>query len=146
MCPVIDLGVDFSDVQYLDVFEPFPNGTYEYEVTSLENQTSKAGRPMLKWVLRFEHEGRANNISFYTVLPWMKDGQMDLSGCFQLVGITKNLKKPWLGQSLATEDYIGLTGKAELVQKPGRSQDTSTGEYVDDPNKPAQNDIKKFVD
>jgi len=142
--PTINLGVDFSDVKDSDVFEPLPNATYDFTVYSVEEKTAASSRPMLKWVLTIIHEGKERKLFYNTVLPWMKDGEWDLSGMGMLVGLTKALGKPWTGTQLSTEDYLGLAGRADVHQKPKQIKQ-SDGSYADDPSGGAVNDIRKFV-
>ena len=142
--PVIDLGVDYSDVQDMDVFEPLPNGTYDFIVKSVEEKTAASGRPMLKWVFAVNHEGKDYQLFYNTVLPWYHDGELDMGGVAMLVGTTKALGKPWTGQQLNTEDYIGAAGAAEVYQKPKQVKQAD-GSYADDPSGQAVNDIRKFV-
>lgn len=144
--PVIDLNVDFSDVQDEDVFQPLPPGTYSFRVQAIEQATSKAGRPMLKWTYAIVHEGKEHKLSYYTVLPWMVDGKIETGGVGMLVSATKAVGIPWTGQQLVTEDYLGAEGTMEVVQKPKQVKDPETGKYVDDPDSDLKvNDIKKFV-
>lgn len=142
--PVIDLGVNFEDVKDLDVFEPLPEGTYEFIVGSVESKTAASGRPMLKWTLNINYEGKEHRLFMNTVLPWFHNGEMDAGGVFMLVGLTKALGRPWTGQQMVTEDYIGLPGVAEVVQKPKQVKQID-GSYADDPNAVPVNDIKKFI-
>jgi len=142
--PVIDLGVDYSSVEDMDKFDPMPNGTYEFSVASIEEKTSQKGRPMLKWTFRIPFDGSERKLSYFTVLPWQKDGEWDLSGMGMLVSVTKALGRPWTGQSLSTEDFLGLGGQMEVVQKPKQIKGPD-GVYTDDPDGDVVNDIKKFV-
>jgi len=144
--PTIDLAVDFDDVKDEDVFKPLPPGTYEFTVQSVESTTSKKGRPMLKWTYAIVHEKKEHKLSYYTVLPWMVDGQVDTSGVGMLVSATKATGIPWTGQSLITEDYLGATGSMEVVQKPRQVLDPESDKYIDDPDSEIPvNDIKKFI-
>ena len=142
--PVIDLGVDFTDVKDMDVFEPLPNGTYDFIVASVEPKKSAAGRPMIKWTFKVNHEGKEYKLFYNTVLPYFHDNEWDMGGVGMLVSTTKALGKPWTGQTLETEDYIGLSGACEVMQKPKQVKQPD-GSYADDPNGAVVNDINKFV-
>lgn len=144
MCPMIDLGVDFADVKDLDTFDPLPNGTYDFIVKSVEPKTAASGRPMLKWVFSVTHEGKPYQLFYHTVLPWYHDGEMDMNGVGMLVSTTKALGRPWTGQQLVTEEYLGLAGACEVVQKTKQTKQLD-GSYADDPNGGVVNDIKRFV-
>ena len=142
--PTIDLGVDFEDVKNEDQFEPLPNATYDFTVASCEPKTALSGRPMIKWTFDIIYEGRARKLFHNTVLPWTKDGELDVSGIGMLVAVCKALGRPWSGGQITTEDYLGLAGACEVYQKPKQVKDV-TGQYVDDPEGGVVNDIKKFV-
>ena len=143
--PVIDLNVDFTDVQDEDVFTPLPPGTYSFTVQSVEATTSKKGRPMLKWTYAIVHEAKEYKLSYYTVLPWMVDGQVDTGGVGMLVSATKAVGIPWTGQQLVTEDYLGAEGTMEVIQK-NKQVPGPDGKYIDDPESDTKvNDIKRFV-
>jgi len=142
--PIIDLGVDFTNVQDMDTFEPLPNGTYDFIVSSCEEKIAASGRPMLKWILSVNHDGKERKLFYNTVLPWEKDGELVTSGLGMLVGLSKALGKPWTGRKLSTEDYLGLAGVAEVNQKPKQAKQAD-GSYADDPFGGVVNDIKKFV-
>jgi len=143
--PTIDLNVDYSDVQDEDVFKPLPPGTYQFTVQSIEQTTSKEGRPMLKWIYAIVHDGKNNKLSYYTVLPWLVNGQVDTGGVGMLVAATKAVGNPWTGQTLDTEDYLGLEGQMEITQKPKQIPGPA-GKYIDDPDSDVMvNDIKRFV-
>jgi len=143
--PVIDLNVDFEDVQDEDAFKPLPEGTYDFTVQSVEQATSKKGRPMLKWTYSIVHDKKEHKLSYYTVLPWMVDGQVDTGGVGMLVGATKAVGIPWTGQQLVTEDYLGAKGSMIVSQKPKQVKGPD-GTYVDDPDSDTMvNDIKGFV-
>jgi len=145
MSPVIDLNVDYSDVQDEDVFTPLPPGTYSFRVQSVEALTSKKGRPMLKWTYAIVHEAKEYKLSYYTVLPWMVDGKVDTGGVGMLVSATKAVGLPWTGQQLVTEDYLSAEGTMEVVQK-NRQKAGPDGKYIDDPDSDEKvNDIKRFV-
>jgi hypothetical protein len=145
--PVVDLGVDYTDVQNEDKFEPLPGGTYDFTIAAVESKQSAKGRPMIKWKLAVNHDGQRRVLFYNTVLPWdnPETGELDAGGVGMLVGLCKAVGKPWTGSSIDTDSYVGLGGTAEVVQKPGRSQDPATGEWVEDPNADPQNDVKKFV-
>jgi len=144
--PVIELNVDFSDVQDEDVFQPLPPGTYSFTVQSVEEATSQKGRPMLKWTYAIVHEGKEYKLSYYTVLPWLVDGKIETGGVGMLVAATKAVGIPWTGQQLVTEDYLGAEGTMEVTQKPKQVKDPESGKYVDDPDSDQKvNDIKRFV-
>jgi len=142
--PVVDLNVDFETIKDADVFEPLPDGTYEFMVASCEAKTAKSGRPMLKWTFRVLHEGKQHNLFYNTVLPYMNKGELDLGGVGMLVAVCKALGKPWTGSAINTDDYLGSTGMAEIYQKPKQSLQPD-GTYADDPSGIRVNDIKKFV-
>jgi len=142
--PVIELGVNFEDVKHLDEFEPVPNGDYQFIVAGVESKNSQAGRPMLKWTLNVTHDGKERKLFYNTVLPWVKDDGLDTGGLGMLVQITKALGKPWTGQALSTEDYIGLAGMCQVIQKPKQVKQLD-GSYAVDPEGGVTNDIKKFI-
>ena len=151
--PTINLGVDYATVEHEDVIKPMPGGTYPFTVADVEEAISKAsGRPMLKWSFRVPYENGERRMTSYSVLPWEKDGEMDMSGVGMLVSITKALGLPWTGQELVTEDYLGRGGTMEVKQKHPQVKDeelgsATYGKYVNDPDPDATpvNDIKKFV-
>lgn len=142
--PTIDLGVDFSDVQNEDIFDPLPNGTYDFITTSAEPKNSAAGRPMIKWVFTVNHEAKDYKLFYNTVLPWEVDGEWVVSGVGMLVSVCKALGKPWSGKSLNLEDYLGLGGSCQVVQKPKQTKQMD-GSYADDPSGQVVNDIGKFL-
>lgn len=142
--PVIDLGVNFEDVKNLDSFDPLPNGDYQFVVSSIESKNSAAGRPMLKWTFNINHNGQDRKLFYNTVLPWQHDGELDTGGLGMLVQVTKALGKPWTGQALSTEDYIGLAGMCQVYQKPKQIRQPD-GTYADDTDGNVVNDIKKFI-
>jgi len=45
MSPMIDLGVDYSDVQNEDIFTPLPNGTYDFTVNWGDGQSDVITSP-----------------------------------------------------------------------------------------------------
>ena len=144
MSPMIDLGVDYSDVQNEDIFTPLPNGTYDFITSSVEAKNSMAGRPMIKWTFTVNHEGKEYKLFYNTVLPWEKDGEWDVGGVGMLVSVCKALGQPWTGKGLNTEDYVGVGGSCEVIQKPKQIKG-SDGVYADDPSGQVVNDIAKFV-
>jgi len=141
--PTIELGVDFSDVQNEDTFEPLPNGTYDFITTSAEPKNSAAGRPMIKWVFTVNHEGKDYKFFYNTVLPWEVDGEWVVSGVGMLVSVCKALGVPWQGKSLNLEDYLGLGGVCQVVQKPKQVKGPD-GVYADNTIGEVVNDISKF--
>ena len=144
--PEIDLGVNYEDVKDEDKFEAAPGGVYQFIVASIEPKTSGKGRPMLKWTLEFQYEGKTRKLFNNTVLPWInpESGELDAGGVGMLVAQCKGVGLPWTGQKFMTEEYIGRGGSAEVVQKP-RQIKAGTGNYVDDPNGEVVNDVKKFI-
>ena len=145
--PTIDIGVDFSDVQDMDKFPVIPNGTYPVTARNIDAKPSSKGRPMLTWWFDAidEATGDKASIPYNTVLPWEKDGEIDVSGCGMLVQVCKALGLPWTGKKLNTEDYIGRSGMAEIIQQRKQTKDPDTGAYVDDPSGDKVNAIKKFI-
>ena len=144
--PEIDLGVNYDDVQDEDKFEAAPGGVYSFIVASIEPKTSAKGRPMLKWTLDFQHEGKTRKLFNNTVLPWLnpETGELDAGGVGMLVAQCKAVGLPWTGQKFVTEGYIGRGGSVEVVQKIRQVKDV-TGNYVDDPDGQLVNEVKKFV-
>jgi hypothetical protein len=144
--PEIDLGVDYTDVQDEDKFEAAPPGTYQFTVKGVEPKTASTGRPMLKWTLGFNHEGKEYKLFNNTVLPWNNPatGELDVGGVGMLVAQCKAVGLPWTGNKFKTEDYIGRGGTVEVVQKIRQVREAS-GSYVDDPNGDVVNDVGKFV-
>lgn len=144
MSPVFNLGVDFSDVQDTDKFEPMPVATYSFQILDAISGETGDGRPIIKWTIGIiESEEYNNRQLFYnTPLPWEKNGQQDISGVGFLVNITKGVGKPWDGKQLVTEDYIGSTGQVEVKQKLKREQNAE-GKWVNTDE--VVNEVKKFV-
>ncbi len=129
--PVVDTCVNFDDIKDLDKGPPpFDSGTYKFQVESIEQKetgpdSKNPGRPMLLWWLGvIESPGLVGRrLPYNTVLPWMNPSappgeERDTSGCGLLVAVCKAVKKPWTGQQITTEDYIGLTGDMIVGQKP----------------------------
>jgi hypothetical protein len=146
--PIVDLNVDFSTVQDEDKYPVVPNGEYDFTIVVCDHAKTQAGRPQIKWRLEVmdPETGKPVKIGYNTVLPWITpEGQQDTGGVGLLVSLCKAVGRPWTGMQLNTDDYIGLSGRAVVVQKPGRVQD-SDGKWVNDDD-PANkvNDIKKFV-
>lgn len=143
--PTINLGVDYADVQALDEWIVVPGGTYQFTVSSISEKKSSAGRPMLNWRIEVIDPGTTKPVGvFYnTVLPWMDSGELNVKGCGMLVAIAKAVGKPWTGQSLNTEDYIGRAGTVKLKVTRMQKKDAS-GAYVDDPEGKERNEVDKF--
>ena len=144
--PEIDLGVNYEDVQNEDKFEPAPVGVYPFTVASIEPKTSGKGRPMLKWTLEFQHDGKTKKLFNNTVLPWLnpETGELDAGGVGMLVSQCKAVGLPWPGQKFITEDYLNRGGSVSVGQQLRQMKD-STGNYGDDPDGDIVNVIKKFV-
>jgi len=146
--PVVDLYVDYTDVQDMDKFPIVPNGVYEFTVKGLEPKTAKSGRPMLLWTITVSdpETGQPVNVLNNTVLPWIPPGanEVDAGGVGMLVQSCKAVGMPWTGGKLATENYIGRSGKVELIQKPKQIQNEE-GQYVNDPSGEKVNAIKRFI-
>ena len=138
--PKINMHVDFDDVPETD-FTPVPSGTYEFQVRDIElRETSDRARPMLLWWLAFLNEPELNNrqLPYNTVLPWEdpeKPGDIDTSGCGLLTAIRRGVRKPWIGQEIDTDDYIGATGMMSVGQGtigkgPRKGEPTNTVKIV----------------
>lgn len=145
--PTIDLGVNYEDVQDLDKYPVVPGGTYTFIIKKAENMVTKSNRPKIFWALEITDPdtGHPVSIPHNTVLPWIKDGQQDVSGVGMLVQVCKAVGLPWAGGKINTDDYIGRGGKVEVKQVRARMQDPTTGEWTDDPSGELQNMVKKFV-
>jgi hypothetical protein len=145
--PTIEIGVDFSEMKDLDKFAIVPAGTYEFTVRDIKSKNSKAGRPMLTWSIQVTDpvSNSPTSVLYNTVLPWMKDGQWDVSGCGMLVQVCKALGLPWTGRSLDTEAYVGRNGNVDIIQKPRQVLNPDTGKYENDPSGDVVNDVKGFV-
>ena len=79
--PVIDLHVNYEDVQDMDKFPVVPNGTYDFTIKALEPKSSKAkGRPMFLWTFTITdpETGQPTNILNNTVLPWIPPGENEV--------------------------------------------------------------------
>ena len=142
--PTIDLGVDYTDVKDEDTFSPIPNGTYEFTVLAVEPKQSQKGRPMIKWTFLVNYEAKDYRLFYHTVLPWEVNGQWEVGGVGMLVSVCKALGQPWMGRGLNTEDYLGVAGSCEVIQKPKQVKG-SDSVYADDPGGQVVNDIAKFV-
>jgi len=146
--PIVDLNVDFSQVQDEDKYPVVPNGEYDFTIVACDHATTQAGRPQIKWRLEVmdPDTNKPVKIGYNTVLPWVTpEGKQDAGGVGLLVSLCKAVGLPWTGTQLDTDDYIGRIGRAVVVQKPGRVQNEE-GKWVndDDPSNKV-NDIKKFV-
>ena len=128
--PIIDMAVDFDDIKDLDAYPVLPTATYDVQVVSIESdvtgENSKTpGRPKLVWSFRVinnpDHPNhRLSNHN--TVLPFRDESkppgeELVTSGCGFLVSLCKALGKPWTGRQITTEEYIGLTCKAIVVEE-----------------------------
>ena len=145
--PEIDLGVNYDDVQDEDKFEVAPGGVYPFIVSSIIPANSKKnGRPMLKWTLDFQYEGKTLKLFNNTVLSWHNPatGEFEVDGVGMLVAQCKAVGLPWTGQKFITENYLGRGGNVKVKQKI-RQIDSGGGVYVDDPDGQLVNDVEKFV-
>jgi len=147
--PVVDLHVNYEDVQDMDKFPVVPNGVYDFVIKALEPKSSKAkGRPMFLWTFTITdpETGQPTNILNNTVLPWIPPGEneVDASAVGMLVQTCKSVGMPWTGGKIATEDYVGRGGRFELIQKPKQIED-GEGNWVNDPSGEKVNQVKKFI-
>lgn len=144
--PLFDLGVVFTEVEDEDKFEAMPNATYDFQIVSAEPKETGEGRPTINWTLGIinnpEYIGR--KVFYNTPMPWMKDGQKDISGIGFLVALVKAVRHPWDGSNFPSEEYIGLTGQTELKQKPKQEQNAA-GKWVNIDPPEMINQVKKFV-
>jgi len=142
--PEIDLGVNYDDVQDEDKFTVAPGGAYPFIVASIEPKTSGKGRPMLKWTLDFQFEGKTLKIFNNTVLPWLnpETGDLDAGGVGMLVAQCKAVGLPWTGQKFVTEGYLGRGGTMNVIQQLRQVKDGS-GNYIDDPDGEQVNALAK---
>ena len=150
--PTIDLGVDFGLVKDLDKFPLLPVGSQPFFVQKIEDTktgpTSKTpGRPMLKWTLVFTapDTGQSVPMTYNTVLPWIPPGttELDMSAVGQLVAICKAVGRPWAGQKLDTDSYVGLGGTANITQRKRNKLNPATGQYEEDPTSDPVNDFDR---
>jgi len=144
--PTINLGVDYEDVKNLDDFPVVPGGTYPFTIRVAKDGTTNAGRPKIFWGLEVidPASNKPTSIPHNTVLPWMKDGEMDVSGVGMLVQICKAVGLPWTGKSLDTEAYLGRSGTV-TVKIERRNKQDPTGNWVPDPDGKEQNVVDKFI-
>lgn len=118
---VVNMKTNFDDIPDTD-FKPIASATYEFQVRDIEmKETQDKGRPMLLWWLAVLNVPELANrqLPYNTVLPWedpSKPGEIDTSGCGLLTAICRGVRKPWVGQELDTDEYIGLTGWMSVGQ------------------------------
>jgi len=145
--PTIDIGIDYEELKRLTAQQAVPNGKYPFTLKSMEPTQTSKGRPMFKCQLGIKDENGGDHTLFYNaLLPYMYNGQMDVTGCFTLVGLCGALGKPWTGGTIVTEDYVGRSGIADVVQKPKQVKDPSDpNKYIPDPEAPPVNEVKGFV-
>ena len=149
--PIVDLGVDYTDVQDMDKFLVVPTGTYQFTIKSVQHtktgpNSKNPGRPMLKWTIEVaDPDGSGNaNVFYNTPLPYMTNEGVNVDGTGLLVSVCKAVGMPWTGGQLNTDLYIGRSGQVEIKQKP-RQIKGPDGTYIDDPDGEKQNEVKKFV-
>lgn len=137
--PTIDLGVDFSSVKDMDKFPVLPAGSAQFYVEQIETvktgpNSKTPGRPMLNWTLVFAHPdtGQKCPLTWRTVLPWIPPGtqEIDVSGCGNLVAVCKATGKPWAGSQINTDEYLNVSGSANVVLK-RRQIKQPDGTYAD---------------
>jgi len=117
--PQVNIGQTMTDTEeYIKKEnEPVPAGPYTFRVVSVEVSTSKKQNPMLVWSLDIienpnpDYNGKS--VKHYAVLPG--EGQTKVGFALKnLIDICKAVNKPYTGTSLTTEEYIGLTCKANV--------------------------------
>ena len=134
--PTIELGMTCTDAQEQanKDFEILPIGSYTMVCTSVEQATSKNGRPRLDFMLEVVENGNPDfngkGIRYFAPLPH----EGNTKGMGFLTQVCVALGKPWAGASLNTEDYQGRTCTANVEQNPSKT----------DPTK-IFNNIKSFV-
>lgn len=115
--PTIELGVDFNIAKEEDDKnrQPLKPGVYTMTCVAVEMGESKKGRPMLIFDLETSSNSDAasNGKKFKSFCPLPHNG--DNSGIGFLLNVTKALGKPWVGNQITTEDYIGLQCAANLA-------------------------------
>lgn len=116
MSPIIELGIDFNAAQKEaeKAMQPAPIGVYELQVSTIEPGVTKTGKGRLMWIMQIVNNADATlngkKVSYFTNIPT----PTDISGIGFLVQLTNALRKPWNGQSFNTDDYLGLTCRANL--------------------------------
>lgn len=115
--PFVEVGLDFESAEKIS--GPIPEGDYDVQVTSVTlgetGPNSKVpGSPMLKW--EFEVINSSNvNLNGRKLFLNMPIPRGDGKGLNFLVATCKALGRPWSGQGLNTDDYLGRTCKAKVT-------------------------------
>lgn len=133
--PVVKVGAKYDQAKKDSEIKPIPDAVYKLRVENIEQtvtgeKAANPGRPML--VVHFvtveapvkEHNNR--KLRYYMVLA--HEGLT--TGLGNIVAFTKACGKPWDGDSLKTEDYLGKVIPANI----GRQK-----------NDDRYNEIKSFV-
>lgn len=113
--PELDIGCDFDAAEKLS--GAIPEGDYKVQVSEVKLGETGAnskipGTPKIDWEFTvIEHQEFAGRKLFMTT-PVSPDGK----GLNYLVALTKALGKPWSGKSLNTENYVGLSCRARVIQ------------------------------
>ena len=144
--PEFEVGVDFSEVENTDTFEPMPVATYEFQILEANPKTTEKGRDMISWVLGIinHEEFNGRQVFYNTPMPWTNPttGQRDISGISFLVGLCKGVGQSWDGGTFVSEPLVGLTGMVELKQRQKKEkQDDGTYKPINE----YTNEVKRFV-
>ena len=125
-------------------FTPLPVNDYILMIDSIEQRVSRSGRPGLNIKCSVINDPKyTGRIVFYSCpLPWINNGEIDASGGGFLISLFKGIGMEWKGTEFDTDDLIGQSFKAHVIQKPrvrGSAPvlDTNGNQIID-------NDVKKI--
>ena len=149
---IIDLGITAKDAEKAGTggnFPPLPEDDYELSIHGAEQRQWPSGRPNLN--VRFDvinHPQFTGRVVFKSYpLPWINTrGEEDSGGIGMLHSLFTGCGTSWEDTSFDTEDLIGATCKARVIQK-ARMTKNGDGELVevtDENGNPVfDNDIRK---
>lgn len=122
----IDLGIDFEQAEKESRPPLIPDGKYEFLVQDIQEVTTQAGRPSLRWWLQIINRPDVVNrrLPYNTPLPWIDPSskERDASGLGLLVGVIDAIGARWSGTTLPDkETFFGRTGVMTVSQRPNRN-------------------------